>query len=156
MPCSLNQKIHYICFHFNTRTSPYRRTSKYGKIMEWRQSGGVEGKEPQEETKEKKGVSGHDGRVTHPVQEHSGSRLSINPPPFLKTHTHTHTHCCSSQSKSRCTWRNPSNPKQHRIPNALVCVCIFESEGKAKKEPRCFLALASLSLFFSLLAWWGV
>lgn len=56
-PCSLNQKIHYICFHFNTRTSPDRRTSKYGKIMEWRRSGGVvvvEGKEPQEETKEKR------------------------------------------------------------------------------------------------------
>lgn len=38
-----------------------------------------------EETKEKKGVSG-DGRITHPVQKHSVSKLSIKYAPFF-THT---------------------------------------------------------------------
>lgn len=88
--------------------------------------GGVEGLE---ETKEKKGVSG-DGRVTHPVQKHSVSKLSIKHAPLL------HTHCCSFLAKSRCTWRNPSNPTKHTVPNVWVYnVWVYmrvREEGKRK------------------------
>lgn len=109
-------------------------------IMEQRQSGE---KRTLGINKRKKGVSGHDGRVTHPAQEHSGSRLSVKrapPPPLLQTHTYTPV----LLSKSRCTWRNPSNPKKHKIPNEWVYVCERERE---RKNPDVSLPLPlSLSL----------
>lgn len=57
-------------------------------------------------------------------------------PPLPQRHTYTHMHCCYSLLTSRCTWRNPSNPKN---------IWSQISGRKGKKEPRCFLALASIS-----------
>lgn len=100
--------------------------------------------------KRKMGVSGHDGELVARLKNVLvQSCQSTLPPPFLKDtsthththalpppHTHTHTHCCYSLLPSRCTWRNPSNPKKHMIPNL----------GRKRKNPDVSLPPSPRSL----------
>lgn len=108
-------------------------------IMEQRQSGE---KRTLGINKRKKGVSGHDGRVTHPAQEHSGSRLSVKRAPPATPSSNTHIHSCSSV-QVQMHLEESKQPQKAQNPK-WMSVCVWERKGK--KGPRCFLALASLSL----------
>lgn len=145
MPCSVKQKLYYMhLFHYRNEQirEDYGKKTKWGEKNPWNKQ-------------RKKGSewawweSYSPGTRTFWFK--AVSQTCTSPPPLL---LQTHTYTPVLLSKSRCTWRNPSNSKKHKIPNEWVYVCVRE---KGKERTQMFpCPCLSLSLFFCLLAWWGV
>lgn len=113
---------------YTNETVPEQQQIREG-IMEQRQSGE---KNPWKKQKRKErewawweSYSSGTGNIL--VQ---GCQSNVPPP--------SNTHSCSSLSESRCTWRNPSNPKKHRIPN--VWAYVYERE-RERENPDVSLPL---------------
>lgn len=141
LPCWVNWKMWFLFwFPYSIQQWVYIRTPvNKAWLWNWRKMGGLK------QTKEKWEWVGMMGSYS-PIRGTFWFKAVNQSPPPKKRHTHTHrgTHCCYSLPTSRCTWRNPSNPKKHMIPNL----------GEEGKERTQMFPCPCLNL--SPTAWWGV